>query len=91
MKNVFYCLLTLLFISSWKGQLFSQPENRSKLTIDQIMQKPSWIGTSPDDVWWADDCKVVYFQWKQGNETETSLYSYSLTDKKIEKVILEKI
>lgn len=84
-------LLTILLIATVFGA-YAQIEknNKSQLTIEQIMQDPAhWIGTSPSNISWNEAGTKIYFDWNPDQDTLSSLYSYSLSTKKIEKVPLE--
>src|SRR5689334_921924 len=35
------------------------------LTLEQIMADPDWIGTPPENPYWADDGSAVYFERKR--------------------------
>lgn len=66
-----------------------EKNNRSSLTIEQIMQDPDkWIGFSPERISWSEDNSKVYFNWNPEKDTLPSLYSYQLKSKSIEKVSL---
>lgn len=87
MKKLFTLLLIVSFFSA-----FAQIEksNQSKLSIEQIMQDPAqWIGTSPSGIQWSDESDKIYFQWNPDRDTLSSLFSYTLSSGKIEKVSLE--
>ncbi|WP_167619495.1 S9 family peptidase [Maribellus sediminis] len=87
MKKLLTILLTAFVVNA-----FAQIEknNRSSLSIAQIMQdEAKWIGTSPSDIRWSDSGNKIYFDWNPDQDTLSSLYAYSLTTKKIEKVSLE--
>jgi len=80
-------ILLLAFVFTAFGQI--QQKNLSQLTIETIMQDPAkWIGTSPEDITWSDDGTKIYFDWNPNQDTLSSLYSYSLKTKNIEKVEL---
>ena len=84
MKKLFTILLTVSVFGA-----FAQIEknNKSKLTIETIMQDAAqWIGTSPSDIKWNDAGDKIYFDWNPDRDTLSSLYAYSLSSKKIEKV-----
>ncbi len=67
-----------------------QKNNKSALTIEQIMQNPDkWIGTSPSGIFWDESGENIYFNWNPERDTLSSLYSYSTKTKKIEKVSVE--
>jgi dipeptidyl aminopeptidase/acylaminoacyl peptidase len=84
MKNILFIIFTLTVVTG-----FSQPDqtNKSLLTIEKIMQNPDrWVGVSPDQISWDDRSGKIYFDWNPDQDTLASLYSYSLKDKKTEKV-----
>lgn len=85
-KIVLICLLLNTFVA------FSQVQknNKSSLTIEQIMQNPAkWIGTSPTGIFWGEKGEFIYFTWNPEQDTLSSLYSYSIETKKIERVPTE--
>lgn len=84
-------LLLLLFVFCTLTT-FSQIENNNKstLTIEQIMQSPEkWIGTSPSGISWDEKSEKIYFNWNPNQDTLSSLYVYSVRTKEIEKVPME--
>jgi len=88
MKQLIF--ITLLF-SSFVAFPQIQKNNKSALTIEQIMQNPDkWIGTSPSGIYWGEAGETIYFNWNPDHDTLSSLYSYSLSSKKIEKVPVKK-
>lgn len=77
----FYILFNLLFIAFGI---------QAQLTIEKIMEDPvKWIGTSPNNIFWADDSKTVYFNWNPEQNPADSLYKISLNDKRPHKVTIE--
>jgi dipeptidyl aminopeptidase/acylaminoacyl peptidase len=84
-------LLLLLFIAGTFGlHAQIQKNNKSVLTIEQIMQDPDrWMGTLPEEVSWNEESSKIYFRWNPEMDTLSSLYAYLLNEKKIEKVRLE--
>ena len=40
-----------------------------RLTIDNIMRGEEMIGTSPSDVQWSYDSRILYFRWKKPGAT----------------------
>ncbi len=87
MKQVF---LTLILFSTITAFSQIQKNNKSALTIEKIMQNPDkWMGTSPSGIYWSENSETIYFNWNPEHDTLSSLYSYSLETKKIEKVPLE--
>lgn len=84
MKKLLTIILTATFIGAYAQ---TEKDNRSQLTIEQIMQDPAqWIGTSPSGISWNEACTKIYFNWNPDRDTLSSLYSYSLATKEIEKV-----
>jgi len=62
-------------------------ENKSVLTIKQIMQlQHLWIGASPENIFWAEDSKFIYFDWNPDKNQSSSLYKVAIQTGKIEKV-----
>ncbi len=57
-----------------------------ELSVEQIMQDPSWMGNFPSSGYWADDAQSFYFNWNPDNAPSDSLYVYDLTSKKVSKV-----
>jgi dipeptidyl aminopeptidase/acylaminoacyl peptidase len=61
--------------------------NAQELTVEKIMQDPiKWIGTSPNNPFWSEDSKTIYFSWNPDKNKGDSLYKITLTDKKPAKV-----
>ncbi len=59
--------------------------SHAQLTVQQIMQDPKWIGTSPSNILWGYNSKTLYFKWNPDNNTSDSFYSYSLGENQISK------
>ncbi|MBT3383658.1 MAG: S9 family peptidase [Prolixibacteraceae bacterium] len=81
-------LITILFVFSFLSSFAQiQKNNKSKLTIEQIMQNPDkWIGTAPTGIFWSENGENIYFDWNPEMDTLSSLYSYSIKTKEIKKV-----
>ncbi|MEN8118238.1 MAG: prolyl oligopeptidase family serine peptidase [Bacteroidota bacterium] len=80
-------LLLSLVLISVTGFSQIQKNNKSQLTIEKIMQNPDkWIGTSPTGIFWDEKGENIYFNWNPETDTLSSLYSYSLKNKKTVKV-----
>lgn len=60
-----------------------------KLTIENIMRDPRWMGTSPSNIYWSEDGLKIYFNWNRTFAKEDSLYSYNIEDGKISALTLE--
>lgn len=90
MNNSRLLLLTLaLFLLFWQSNAQVNTENKSALTIKQIMQfQHIWIGASPENIFWSDDSKTIYFDWNPDRNELSSLYKVEVQSGKIEKVNL---
>ncbi|MEZ4801338.1 MAG: prolyl oligopeptidase family serine peptidase [Gelidibacter sp.] len=64
---------------------FSQTENQSSLTIDQIMQGEDFVGYLPENIRWSDDSKAIYFSWNPDKDTIRSTYEVNINSKQIKK------
>lgn len=90
--NLKYFLLFFVFgfiflCTTLSGFSQNKIENKSTLSIKQIMQWPHlWIGSSPENIFWSETGEVVYFDWNPEKEDFSSLYKYVLVTGKIERV-----
>jgi dipeptidyl aminopeptidase/acylaminoacyl peptidase len=48
------------------------------VTLEKIMSDPDWIGIPPEDAYWADDSRAVYFERKRAGEEISDLYRLEL-------------
>ncbi len=48
------------------------------VTLEKIMSHPDWIGTPPEDPYWADDGRAVYFERKRTGSEVKDLYRLEL-------------
>lgn len=69
--------------------LMAQAQAPASLSIDQIMLGDRFTGFSPDNVFWGEDSKTIYFSWNPNMDTLASLYKVVLPAGKPEKVSLE--
>lgn len=84
MKHLLQLTTLLLFITL----IPVKAQKLGALTVEKIMREPRiWLGTSPSDVFWSTDSKTIYFNWNPDKNLSDSLYSYSLADKKIVKIL----
>ena len=84
-------MAVLLGISHVSGFAQTSKPNQSTLTIERIMQDPAKsVGTLPEDIRWDEAGKTIYFNWNPENDTLSSLYGYTLSSRKTEKVPLLK-
>lgn len=63
---------------------FTQPS--VELTVENIMRDPKWIGSSPSDVQWSADGKVLYFNWNPDKAPADSLYFITVEKRTPQKV-----
>ena len=54
--------------------LFSTSVLAQKLSLEQIMADPKWIGTQPSQPIWSADGKTLYWKWNPDKKTADSLY-----------------
>jgi len=84
MKKILVLLLIVVSISV-SAQI--QKNNKSVLTIEQIMQDPAkWIGTSPDNISWSEQSDRIFFDWNPEKDTISSEYAFNLKQEKTEKL-----
>lgn len=76
------CLFSLSVVAQSSATEF-------KLTIENIMRDPKWMGTSPSNIYWSEDGFKIYFNWNRTFAKEDSLYSYNIEDGKISALTLE--
>ncbi|MCP9751787.1 prolyl oligopeptidase family serine peptidase [Ferruginibacter sp. HRS2-29] len=66
-----YCYLLLSFFCSLGA---SAQQTLGKLTVEQIMKDPKWMGTSPSSPFWGADGTTLYFSWNPEKATSDSIY-----------------
>ncbi len=78
------------FILSFSFTFWMIISLNAQLTVEKIMQDPAkWIGTSPSNIFWSEDSKIIYFMWNPDQNPADSLYQYDTAGKVITKVSLE--
>ncbi|MGJ8591681.1 MAG: prolyl oligopeptidase family serine peptidase [Aquaticitalea sp.] len=77
--------LTLILLFLAASLSVAQTENKSVLTIDQIMQGDDFVGYLPTDIQWSDNSEAIYFSWNPDKDTIRSTYAVNINNKKIEK------
>jgi len=82
MKN--YFLLPLFLIIPF----FLPAQQLDSLTVNKIMQDPSWIGTSPSQPFWSPNGEKLYFSWNPEKATSDSLYYITLNNHNPQKATL---
>jgi dipeptidyl aminopeptidase/acylaminoacyl peptidase len=85
-------LLALLFffaLGNGSEILAQTPANRSKLSIEQIMQGDRFVGFLPEDVHWAEDNSALYFTWNPNMAPLRSQYKVELKGGQPQEVSIE--
>ncbi|MFA7418751.1 MAG: prolyl oligopeptidase family serine peptidase [Melioribacteraceae bacterium] len=77
-----FCLIAIQVVAQNSATEF-------KLTIENIMREPKWIGTSPSGIYWSEDGSKIYFNWNRYFAMNDSLFSYSIKEEKIRALSLE--
>ena len=72
-------LLTLLAIHTPAGASHAQPDPSPQqaqpaITLDRIMADPDWIARSPENPYFLDDSKTLYWRQQDEGSDERSLY-----------------
>src|SRR5476649_2025581 len=76
MKRIF----TLLLLS---GSIVSvRAQKLDKLTVENIMRDPKWMGTQPTNVSWSEDSKKITFTWNPENKGRDAQYTITPEDLK---------
>ena len=68
-----------------------QVENKSSLTIPQIMEGDRFIGYSPSRIQWSDDNENIYFSWNPEMNKLRSTYKVNIESGEPEKVSNEEL
>ena len=57
-------LLLVVFVLPFAAQT----QQKIELDVKTIMQDPkTWVGSSPNDPFWSEDGKWIYFNWNPGS------------------------
>jgi dipeptidyl aminopeptidase/acylaminoacyl peptidase len=57
-----------------------------ELTVDKIMRDPTWMGTAPTNIQWAENSRHIFFNWNPERAETDQLYQISTSNKSPEKV-----
>jgi len=74
-----------LIITALTGTICGQVENRSSLTVKEIMAL-NYQGQSPAQFQWSPDGKYLYFQWNADNKPSDSAYRIDPANPVLQKV-----
>ncbi len=67
-------ILSTLLLFATQVAVAQKPANRSALKIEQFMQGERFTGYAPQDIFWSEDSKTIYFSWNPDMDTLRSLY-----------------
>jgi len=83
-------IFAFVFLFSFVTVCLAQ-QKLDKLTVENIMRDPKWIGTSPSNVYWSADGNSLYFNWNPDKSPSDSVYFITLTNHSpVKASILEK-
>lgn len=77
-------LLLIFFIFSLTS--YGQVNNKSALSLEQIMKGNDFVGHLPEQISWSDDSKSIYFNWNPDRDTLSSRYKVDINTKTIKKL-----
>jgi len=72
--RIFVFITILLFAFNLSS---AEKSEKFELTIDNIMEGPKLVGTSPSNIRWLPDSSRVYFRWKEPGKEEEGIYYIS--------------
>ena len=75
------CLIACLAVF-----LIPAPALAQDLTLEQIMADPDWLGNQPENAYWGDDNRTVYFEQKRSGSKLRDLYSVDTRNAEIAEV-----
>ncbi|MEQ9403724.1 MAG: prolyl oligopeptidase family serine peptidase [Cyclobacteriaceae bacterium] len=83
--------LIVITVFCFTLETFSQNQNQSALTIDQIMQGEDFVGYLPGQIDWSDDSRFIYFSWNPDRDTIRSTYKVDINSKTIDKLTFDEL
>jgi dipeptidyl aminopeptidase/acylaminoacyl peptidase len=80
MKRTLALAVELLLLLALAGAVPPQAvaATSSDVTLEKIMSDPDWIGTPPENPYWADDGRAIYFERKRTGGEVRDLYRLEL-------------
>ncbi len=66
--------------------LLTAPALAQDLTLEQIMADPDWLGNPPENAYWGDDNRTVFFEQKRPGSKLRDLYSVDTRNAEIAQV-----
>lgn len=89
MNKKFACLVFSAFVWSVSGVLMAETTHAHKLTMEQIMAHPDWMGIAPERPYFSRDAKNVYFSRKAVGSELRDLYQVPVQGGVARKLSLE--
>jgi dipeptidyl aminopeptidase/acylaminoacyl peptidase len=86
-KSILFFMCSFILMNANAQQV----ENKSSLTIPQIMQSERFIGYSPSRIQWSGDNETIYFSWNPEMEKLRSTYKINIESGNPEKVSNEEL
>ena len=74
MRSILCTLWMAIAIYGFGQPTTSTSENLSQLSIPQIMQGEKFVGYLPENIFWSEDSRWIYFSWNPEMDTLRSLY-----------------
>ena len=68
----------------WAGSALSQ-----SITLEQAMAHPDWIGRAPQQAYWADDSRGIYYRQKRQGTEQTDLFRVDTDGDELRQVAAE--
>lgn len=79
LQFIFPKQLAVLFLIPLVLISISGYSQSSELSVEKIMQDPSWMGTFPSNVKWSEDSKTIYFDYNLESDVVDSIYKIDLS------------
>ena len=70
-------------LSAQRGTPAGSP---AAVTLEQIMAAPDWIGNPPEDAYWGDDSRTIYYSQKQDGSPLRDLYAADVASGAVRKL-----
>lgn len=58
----------------------------TKLTLEQIMANPDWMGNAPESPYWSDDSQSIYYKQKLNGHNERKLWKLDLSSSQLKSI-----
>lgn len=68
-------IVIIALILSFEGH-----SQTSELSVEKIMQDPSWMGTFPSNIKWSEDSKTIYFDYNLEKDPSDSIYNIEVSN-----------